>query len=182
MLLIRVHESERFDESTNRFVFENEKTIEFEHSLFSVSKWESEFQKPFISETDKTTEETLAYFKHMLVSEDVGDDLLKLLTRDDITSISEYITSPMSATKITDKISQKGPRQGEFITSELLYYYMVALNIPMECERWHLNRLITLIRVTNLKNQPPKKMSPKDARMSQAQINAQRRAALGTTG
>lgn len=180
MLRISVHESEQFNEATSEFVLVNEQTLVFEHSLFSISKWESEFQKPFLSEVEKTPEETVAYFHHML-QEPVSDSVLNLLTQDDVRRITEYITSPMTATTLT-ATPKKGPGTGEFITSELMYYYMVALNIPMECDRWHLNRLVTLIKITNIKNQPPKKMSNKDAVNSQRAANAARKAQLGTTG
>lgn len=182
MLTIQVHHGEQFNEKTNTFEFVDAKQLEFEHSLSSISKWEADFQKPFISETAKTSEETVAYFRHMLLTPDVSDDELSLLRNDDIKKLSDYITASRTATVITERLSKKGPSSGEYITSEIIYYYMVALQIPLEAEHWHFNRLLTLIQVTNLKNQPTKKMSRGDAMSKQRAINEARKAKYGTTG
>lgn len=179
MLKISVHDGEQFNEETSEFVLVNHRTLEFEHSLSSISKWESEFNKPFISETEKTPEESLAYFYHMLIGERVD---LSHLTTEDYRNLGEYVVAPMTATVLTKQGRGAGPNRGEFVTAELIYYYMVSLNIPFECDKWHFNRLLTLIQVTNIKNQPAKKMSRKDAVNSQRAANEARMKQLGTTG
>jgi hypothetical protein len=149
--------AEGWDETREEFVDSVEQTIELEHSLLSLAKWESKWCKSFIEAQDKTAEETLDYIKCMTVTPNVHPDVYHLLTKENVDAINEYINAPMTAT--TFRKTAGGRRSNEIITSEIIYHWMTALNIPFECENWHLNKLITLIRVSSIKNQPPKKMS-----------------------
>lgn len=182
MLTLEFAGTEVFNEETNEFLVEDPVTISLEHSLVSLSKWESEFQIPFITDDKKTEEQTIAYVRAMMLADDYPIDLTRRLTSSHIEQVSTYIENQMTATRISEMPKQSGPRSSEFITAELIYYWMVALTIPFECERWHLNKLLTLVKVTNLKNQPPKKMPRKEAMSRQAALNASRKAQLGTSG
>ena len=180
MLTITIPATEMFNEETQEFFSLKEQTLQLEHSLVSLSKWESKWCKPFLSKTDKTFEETLDYIKCMTITQNVGSDVYNRLTRKNIEDINKYIEAPMTATTFYNDI-QKGGKK-ETVTSELIYYWMIALNIPMECQKWHLNRLLTLIRVCNVKNTPPKKMGKGDIMRRNAALNAQRRKQLNTKG
>ena len=180
MLTITIPATEMFNEETQEFFSLKEQTFQLEHSLVSLSKWESKWCKPFLSKTDKTFEETLDYIKCMTITQNVGSDVYNRLTRKNIEDINKYIEAPMTATTFYNDI-QKGGKK-ETVTSELIYYWMIALNIPMECQKWHLNRLLTLIRVCNVKNTPPKKMGKGDIMRRNAALNAQRRKQLNTKG
>lgn len=171
---------ERWDEDKEEFISAEEVTLQLEHSLISISKWESKWCKSFLSSNEKTYEETIDYIKCMTLSRNVNPDVYARLTNTNIEQINDYISAPMTATYFSDD-KNKG-RSREQITSELIYYWMIALNIPVEFEKWHLNRLLTLIRVCNVKNQPPKKMSKRDIMSRNAALNAQRRAQLNTKG
>ena len=171
---------EQWDEEKEEFISAEEITLQLEHSLISISKWESKWCKSFLSSNEKTYEETIDYIKCMTLSRNVNPDVYARLTNTNIEQINDYISAPMTATYFSDD-KNKG-RSREQITSELIYYWMIALNIPVEFEKWHLNRLLTLIRVCNVKNQPPKKMSKRDIMSRNAALNAQRRAQLNTKG
>ena len=182
MLQITIPAVEVFDERTNEFksVIE-EQTLQLEHSLVSLSKWESKWNKAFLSHTAKITEEeTLDYIKCMTITQHVKPEVYTYLTNDNIRQINEYISAPMTATYFSEDPAKKGGR--EVVTSELIYYWMIALNIPFECQKWHLNRLLTLIRVCNIKNAPPKKRSKKDIMSRNAKLNAARRKQLNSKG
>ena len=180
MLYITIPSCEMYDESTEEFVYEKEQTLQLEHSLVSLSKWESKWCKPFLSKQDKTMEETIDYVRCMTVNQVSDPTVYSRLTLDNLNSINEYIGSPMTATTFSN--TPKGGSSGEQVTSELIYYWMIALNIPFECQKWHLNRLLTLIRVCEVKNQPPKKMSKREIMSRNAALNAARRKKLGTKG
>ena len=170
---------EQFDEEKSEFVSERF-TLELEHSLVSLSKWESIFCKPFLGKGDKTTEETLAYLKAMIVTPEYPEDILEKLSETDVAAIKQYIDAPMTATTVREMPGARPMR--ETVTSEVIYYWMIALNIPFECQYWHLNRLLTLVKVCNAKNTPPKKMSKREAVSRQRELNAQRRQASGSRG
>ena len=180
MLEITIPATELWDEINEEFIATKEQTLRLEHSLVSLSKWESKWCKPFLSKTNKTDEEMLDYVRCMTLTQNVPDEVYRCLTDDNIRKIYEYIDAPMTATWFNDDKTKVTSR--EQTTSELIYYWMIALNIPFECQKWHLNRLLTLIRVCNIKNQPPKKMSKRDIMSRNAALNAARRNKLHTKG
>ena len=175
MLKITIPATEKFwDETIEIFIpGSKEQMLELEHSLISLSKWESKYCKPFLSNKEPTFEETLDYIKCMTLTENVDPNVYNALTQDNIRDINNYINAPMTATTFSD--NKKGSASREIITSELVYYWMIALQIPFECQTWHLNRLITLIRVCNVKNEPPKKMSKRELMSRNSALNAARR-------
>lgn len=180
MLKLIVEGDEFFDEATNMFSTVGDVTLTLEHSLVSLSKWESEFQKPFLAPGDKTSKEIFAYIQAMILTEDFDPDIIFRLDQDHLDQINAYIESKQSAT--TFGLMPETTGRGETITSELVYYWLVAFNIPFECQYWHLNRLFALIRICNIKNSPQKKMSRSEIAMRNRALNEQRRAQLGTTG
>lgn len=180
MLQITIPAVELFDEYRNEFVSTKEQTLQLEHSLVSLDKWESKWCKPFLSKQDKTPEELLDYVKCMTITQNVDPNVYQFLTDDNLREINSYIEAPMTATTFSDDKNAKKNR--EIITAELIYYWMIALNIPFECRKWHLNKLLTLVKVCNIKNQPPKKTSKKDLLARNAALNAARRKQLNTSG
>jgi hypothetical protein len=179
MLIITIPATELFNDDTQEFIQTKEQTLQLEHSLVSLSKWESKWHKPFLSKEKKTVAETLDYVKCMTITQNVDPDVYNRLSGENITTINNYIDAPMTATTFSNTNTS---RSREIITSELIYYWMISLNIPMECQKWHLNRLLTLIRVCNVKNTPPKKMSGKEIMNRNAALNAARRKKLNSKG
>lgn len=181
MLQITVPASEFYDESTEEFVEIKEQTLTMEHSLISISKWEAKWKKPYLSDEKKTSEELLDYFKCMTVTPSKVNPLVySALTQENLKEISDYIQDSMTATTING--AKRGGRR-EIWTSEVIYYYMIAQNIPVEFEKWHINRLITLIQVCAIKNNPnQKKMSRAAIARQNHAINAARRKKYGTRG
>lgn len=172
---------EYWDEKKQEFVDAKTITLQLEHSLLSVSKWESKWCKSFISSSKKLSdEEILDYIMCMTLNKNVPSSAYDHLTPRNVKDIEKYISAPMTATYFSE--SKNGKTSRETITSELIYYWMVALNIPFECQKWHLNRLLTLIRVCNIKNQPPKNMSKKDIMRRNTALNAARRKQFNTKG
>ena len=171
---------EGWDEEKQQFVDPITQTLQLEHSLVSISKWESKWCRPFLSDKEMSAEETLDYIKFMTLTPNVDPDIYNYLTRKHLDQITEYIAAPMTATTFSDEKNSKRGR--EIVTSELIYYWMVALQIPPEYQYWHLNRLITLIKICNIKNQPPKKSSTRDIMRRNAAINAARRKKLNSKG
>lgn len=181
MLKIIVLGDELFDNETEMFVGTvDDVELEFEHSLISLSKWESIYKKPFLNNDKKTPEEILSYIKAMIITPIYPEDVFLRFSKENISQIEAYIESTESATTFGDMPKRGG--RGEIITSELIYYWMVAFNIPFVCELWHLNRLFALIRICNIKNAPPTKMSKSEIAARNREINASRRAQYGTTG
>ena len=179
MLTIKIPAEESWDESKEEFVITKKaQTLTLEHSLVSLSKWESKWHVPFATH-EKTFEETIDYIKCMTITQNVDPDLYNRLTKENVKEIEEYIENPMTATTFSE---DRNGGSREVITSEIIYYSMIALNIPFECQKWHLNRLLTLIRVCNIKNQPPKKMSKGDLMRRNAELNAARKQQLKTKG
>lgn len=181
MLLITIPANELWDERAQEFVSVNEQTLQLEHSLVSISKWESKWQKPFFSKEEKSYEETIDYIKCMTLTKNVRPEVYRCLTNGNVDEIKRYIEDPMTATTFGRDDSKKGT-QKEIITSELVYYWMTALNIPFECQKWHINRLFTLIRVCEVKSQPEKKVNKSQRTMDYAKLNAERRKKLNTKG
>lgn len=171
---------EQFDEIEQKFVDPVVVSLDMEHSLVSISKWESKWHKSFLSTPDLTDEETLDYIKCMTLTTKVPNEVYGCLSEDNIQDIRDYISNPMTAT--TFPADKSGRNSREKITSELIYFWMITWNIPVEFENWHLSRLMTLIRICNIKNQPQKKMSQKDIASRNAALNAQRRAKLNSKG
>ena len=171
---------EGWDEELGEFVEPKTQVLQLEHSLVSLSKWESKWHKAFLSQKDKTPLEILDYVKCMTITQNVDSDVYRHLTKENFQEINEYINAPMTATTFAKDNGRGGSR--EVITSELIYYWMISLQIPFECQKWHLNRLLTLIRVCNIKNQPSKKMSKKDTASQYARLNAARRQQYNTKG
>lgn len=181
MLQITIPSRELWDESRDEFVITKEQTLQLEHSLISISKWESKWQKAFLTKQEKTLEESIDYIKCMTLNQNIDPSVYNYLTNDNIRQINAYIDSPMTATYFSEEKSGK-VGHGEQITSELIYYWMIALQIPFECQKWHLNRLLTLVRVCNIKNQPPKKRSRREIMSRNAALNAARRKQMNTRG
>lgn len=180
MLQITIPAAELWDEKNEVFINTKEQTLQLEHSLVSLSKWESKWHKPFISKEQKTIDETIDYIKCMTLTQNVDPNVYYGITRDHIKQVNDYIEAPMTATTFSKNPNAKPNR--EQITAELIYYSMIALNIPFECQKWHLNRLLTLIRVCDIKNQPKKKMGTSEQLRNNAALNAARRKQLNTNG
>lgn len=181
MLHITVPASEFYDESKEEFVEIKEQTLTMEHSLISISKWEAKWKKPYLSDDKKTTEELLDYFRCMTITPSKVDPLVyRAMTPENLQEISDYIQDSMTATTINS--NRRGGKR-EVWTSEIIYYYMIAQNIPVEFEKWHINRLIMLIQVCAIKNNPnQKKMSRSEIAKQNRAINAARRKKYGTRG
>ena len=172
---------EEWDDENQEFVAPPTKALQLEHSLISLSKWESKWCKPFLSDKEKSDEEILDYIKYMTLTQNVDPDVYNHLTPANYRSIHNYINAPMTATTFSEDKSSK--RNREVITAEIIYYWMIALNIPFDpCQDWHLNRLLTLVRVCNIKNQPPKKRSRRDTASRYAAMNAARRKQYNSRG
>src|SRR5881628_1662923 len=171
MLTIRVSAAEAFDESSQEFTTQGGTTLDLEHSLASLSKWESIHEKPFLGKESKTSEEIISYVRCMSLTDDFPEELFHRLSDTNIEAIGKYIDAKMSATWFNDQPGAPGTH--EVITSELIYYWMTVFTIPFECERWHLNRLFTLIRVCNAKQAKPKKMSRSEIAQRNRELNAQ---------
>lgn len=180
MLRITVPGVELWDERLEEFVSIKEQTLQLEHSLISLSKWESKWKKPFLTKSEKTIEETRDYVRFMTLNPNVDPNVYEYLSDANIQQINEYISDSMTATFFSKDDDQETNR--EIITSELIYYWMITLNIPVSFEKWHLNRLLTLIRVCNVKNKPPKKRSTREIMARNAALNAARRKQFNTKG
>lgn len=180
MLTITVPEVEVYDSEANEFRMLKAQTITLEHSLVSISKWESHWNKPFLGKDPMTEEQTIDYIRCMTLTQNVDPSVYYRIDADSIQKIKDYIEAPMTATTFSKNSHEKPNR--EIVTSELIYYWMIALEIPFECQKWHLNRLLTLVRVCNVKNAPSKKMSKKDIMAQNRALNAARRAKTGSKG
>lgn len=179
MLELTIHGEEHFDEEKEIFFTVGDVKVELEHSLASISKWESVWEKPYLGPTEKTYEETLSYVKMMAVSNNVDDTLLAAFTSEHYEAINTYINAKMTATWFNDK-NQKPSR--EVITAEIIYYWMVSLQIPFECQHWHLSKLLALIKVCSQKNAPAKKMGKSDLAAQNRALNEQRKRDMRTRG
>jgi len=182
MLKLLVTGEEVYNEETEEFGSVNDFVLHLEHSLLSLSKWESKFEKPFLGLETKTSNEILWYVDAMILSQVYPENLWDRISQKNMDDINEYIESKQSATTFGAMPTHKTRGKQETITSELIYYWMVAFNIPFECEQWHLNRLFSLIRICNIKNSKPRKMSRNDLAQRNRDLNAQRKAQLNTTG
>lgn len=180
MLTITVGATDVYDEESDTFGTQGGEELRLEHSLVSLSKWESIHEKPFLGVNDKTPDEILSYVECMVLDENPRGEIFHKLSEKNFQEINKYIDRKMTATWFSD--SPNAPQSREVITSELIYYWMTVFTIPFECQYWHLNRLFTLIRICNEKQAKPKKMSRAEIAQRNRELNAQRRAQLGTSG
>ena len=180
MLKIVVPAVEQWDEINQKFVRTKEQVLQLEHSLVSLKKWESKWCKPFLSKQEKTFEETIDYIRCMTISQNVDPNVYYCLTNKNIEEINRYIDAPMTATWFPN--DKTGKSSSEQITAELIYYWMISFNIPVEFQKWHLNSLLTLIKVCNVKNQPSKKMSRRETMSQYAALNRARRQKYNSRG
>lgn len=179
MLLVTVPATEYYDEANGLFVQTKEQLLQLEHSLVSISKWESKWHKPFLNKEQHSEEEVLDYFRCMTMTKNVSDMTYSAFNRDIVNRINAYIEDEHTATTFKE---QGGRPNHEVITAEIIYYQMITLQIPLDCEKWHLNKLLTLIKVCGVKNAPSKKMSKKEIAANNRAINAQRKQRLNTKG
>ena len=182
MLRIVVPRCETFDEKTSRIIEYPEKELRLEHSLISISKWESKWKKPFLGKEEMTPEETLDYIRCMTITQNVDPSVYSRLTVKNIEDVKAYINDPMTATWFRNDGNTNKRKSGGVITSEIIYWQMIALEIPSEYQTWHLNRLLTLIRVCAEKQKPGKKMSRSALAKRNRSLNAARKAKLGSRG
>lgn len=179
MLKIKIPSIELFDEKQNLFSHTKEYELQLEHSLVSISKWESKWKKPFLLKDKKTKEEMIDYVRCMTITQNIDHDVYNYLRDAELELINEYIEDPMSATTFNDN---KKSKNKEIITSEIIYHWMIFFNIPSEYQKWHLNKLMALINVCNLKNQSSKKRSRKEILEERSRLNAERKAKLNSNG
>jgi len=180
VLSINIPGIEYYNDETEEFGTTKPVSLQLEHSLVSLSKWEAKWRKPFLSKDAKTYDETIDYIRCMTITQNVDPVVYKNLSDEVYSTVNQYIEAPMTATWFSD---DKGPGSSrEIITAEIIYYWMVSYNIPMECQKWHLNRLLTLIRVCNIKNAPPKKIGKRDSLASRRALNEARRRQLNSKG
>lgn len=180
MLKIIVPANEQWDETNQKFIRTKEQVLQLEHSLVSLKKWESKWCKPFLSKEAKTFEETVDYIRCMTINQNVDPNVYFCLTNKNIEEINRYIEAPMTATWFPN--DKSGRTSSEQITAELIYFWMISFNIPVEFQKWHLNSLLTLIKVCNVKNQPSKKMSRRETMNQYAALNKARRQKYNSKG
>lgn len=181
MLELTIEPVNLYNEELGEFFTVRGQTLKLEHSLVSVAKWESRWEKPFLSKTPMTFPQTVDYIRHMTITQNVDPFIFRQLANQHLDVIFEYMEAPMTATTFNEK-KQPWSSNREVVTAEIIYYWMVEFQIPFECQRWHLNRLLTLINVVNLKRAPKKKMSKAEINKRNYDLNAARRKLLGTTG
>lgn len=174
MFDILIPETELWDESKEEFIQVKETKLKLEHSLVAISKWEAKYHKPYISKQPKTNEEIIYYIKCMTITQNVKPEVYLCFTKENIEQITEYIDDPMTATVFSEDENNKKGRN-RFITSELIYCWMTMLKIPVQFEKWHINRLLTLIRVCNIENSPKKKMSNEEIMSRNIALNEARK-------
>lgn len=180
MLKIVVPPSEQWDPIKNEFTYGKEYTLCLEHSLVSISKWESKWCKPFLGDKELTIEETIDYIKCMTLTQNVPDEVYSRLTTSNIDDVRQYISAKKTASWVNHQGGSSG--NGKQITSELIYYWMIQLNIPVEFQKWHLSRLLMLIDICNAENQGSKKMSRQEVMAQNRALNAARRKQHHTKG
>ena len=181
MLELTVRAQEYYDDNSEMFINIPQQTIQLEHSLYTISKWEAKWKKAFLGKQEKTPEEDGDYIRCMTMTENVNPMVYLGLTMDQRRKIAEYIEDKACATYLPTRNSETA--NADTVTAELIYYWMVSLQIPFECQHWHLNRLLTLIRVCDIKNNPSKGgRSARDIMRQNNAINAQRRAKYHSKG
>jgi len=173
MLEIVIPGTEQYDEANNCFITTKAQVLRLEHSLVSLSKWEAKWHKPYLSNKPKTTAEQIDYVRCMTLTQNVDPNVYTAITPALLNTVNAYIDDSMTATTFPKK--QKGRSSREIVTAEIIYYWMTCYQIPFECQKWHLNRLMTLINVCNAKSGPQKKMSRKEIFAQNRALNAARR-------
>lgn len=184
MLQIIIPEQEKYDEISEEFIKIKNTTLKLEHSLLSIKKWESKWHKPYLGNDDKTIPEILDYISCMTLNKESVDPMVyRFLNEEDVKKIIDYIKDPMTATWFSgnNRIGASN-KYGEVVTAEIIYYWMISLRVPVEFEKWHLNQLLTLLKVISIKNGGEKKMSKKDAAIQRKMLNEQRRKKYKTKG
>lgn len=176
MLELDVVVADSYDETTQTFVSAEKVRVKLEHSLFTVSKWESFWEEVFLSNKEKTQKQTLSYVEMMVLNEELPPGVFHRLIENHLEEIKRYIEAPMTGLKVVN--DPNAPPSREIVSSELIYYWMISMNIPVQFEHWHLNRLMNLIQVFNRKNSPKKKMTQKERR----DLNRQRQREWNTRG
>lgn len=179
MLELVIPGTEWWDDRNEEFVSSKETKLVLEHSLVSISKWEAKWKKPFISKEGRSIEETLDYIRCMTISQNTDPKVYGLITAEQLKQVEDYINDPMTATWFKN---DKNKPSSEQITSELIYFWMITAGVPIECQKWHLNRLLTLLKICAIKNQPSKKMPKSEIYKNNAALNAARRKRLGSKG
>ena len=183
MLLLKIPPVEYYDEETDLFSYSGERTIQLEHSLISISKWESRWHKPYLAERQPTREESIDYIRCMTITPNVSDEEYERIEDAQMAEVSAYILNPMSATEVSKRQRKEGvARKKESVTSEKIYSWMIGLNIPLECQKWHLNRLFALIDLCDAQNSPPKKKSKRELLEENKALNQARRAQANSKG
>jgi hypothetical protein len=186
MLELTISGKEIFNEQTQEFLTTKPCVLRLEHSLVSISKWESKWHKPFLSTTSdkKTDAELRDYIRCMTITQNVDPNVYQSLSAEEVKKINAYIGDPMTATTFSNRRQEGASTKSEVYTSELIYYWMIAYQIPFECQCWHLNRLLTLIKICSIKNNTGKegKMSKRATLASNRAINEARRKASGSKG
>lgn len=182
MLQITIPGTEYYDEETSSFITTKEQTLQIEHSLVSLSKWEAKWEKPFLSTEVHTVAESIDYIRCMTITQNVDALNYRAVSQEILDEVNIYISKPMTATWFSKNKTGGSRGSREVVTAELIYYWMIALNIPFECQKWHLNRLMTLIEVCNIKNGPQKKMNKRDTMSRNRALNAARRQQMQTKG
>jgi hypothetical protein len=179
-ITVKIQGKDLYDPQTNRFITVKDTTLVLEHSLLSLAKWEAKWHKPYLSTNEKTQEEFIDYLRCMCLTQNYNPNVFYALDAENAKAIADYIADPQTATTFHNK--DKKPSR-EIVTNEIIYYWMTQLNIPFDpCQKWHLNRLFTLIQVASIKSQPPKKMGRKEAAQQRAALNAARKAKYNTRG
>lgn len=180
MLKITVPAIELWDERNEMFIQTKGANLKLEHSLISISNWEMKWHIPYFRD-EKTEEQAIDYIRCMTLNKEVDSSVYFGLTQKNVEDINRYMQDEMTATRIKE-IKKNGSRANQEVTSELIYYWMIQFGIPFSCEKWHINRLIMLIRVCAEENKPRKKRSTKDIASDYRALNAARKAALNTKG
>lgn len=180
MLSIVIPQLDLWDEAKEEFIILPPVSLDFEHSLVSIAAWEAKYHTPFLHKEQLTSEEIMDYIQFMTITKNVSPETYLRLTEDNVKQIKDYIYDPMTATTFSK--DRPGRRNREVVTSEIIYYWMIALNIPCEYQHWHLNRLLTLIRVCNIKNSPPKKRNMMDIIRRNEALNEMRKQKYNTSG
>lgn len=179
MLKIIVPAAELFD-GAGEFLYTKEQTLQLEHSLVSLSKWESKWRRPFLTQGPKTMEELIDYVRCMTLTQNVDPNIYRAISAGLLNEIAAYNSAPMTAT--TFPKNRKKGMNSEVVTAEVIYYWMFYYGISIECQKWHLNRLLTLIDVFVAKGQKPQKIPQSELLAQRRELNAARRKKWNTRG